>query len=148
MQPQIRSILAHVSQTHQTLLFSATWPKEIQALARDFMRSDSVRVNVGNSDVLVANKDVTQNVRVILESEKPDELAKELKEIVDDGGKEKHPKTIVFTAKKISCDSLANQLWDQGFSVDCLHGDRTQWERTKVMNAFKRGELRLLRSGW
>merc|ERR1719326_1034795 len=61
----------------------------------------------------------------------------------DLGGKQ-HPKVIVFTAKKISCNDLANQLWDDGFAVDCLHGDRPQWERTKVMNAFKDGTLRML----
>ena len=93
---------------------------------------------------MVANKDIKQEIMMISESEKPDALAKILKGIVDDGGKEKHGKSIVFTAKKISCDGLANQLWEQGFAVDCLHGDRTQWERTKVMNAFKRGDLRML----
>ena len=44
----------------------------------------------------------------------------------------------------MSCDHLANQLWDQGFAVDCLHGDREQWQRTKIMGAFKRGDLRLM----
>jgi len=46
--------------------------------------------------------------------------------------------------KKLSCDDLANQLWDDGYAVDSLHGDRAQWERTKVTNAFKSGVLRLL----
>ena len=151
---------------HQTLLFSATWPKEIQALANDFLQQP-VQVNVGEVNALNANKDIKQEVMMIQEGEKPDSLAKILKGILESGGKEKvrstihqqpsatttllysystltltrrfaprrpsqHEKTIVFTAKKISCDGLANQLWEQGFAVDCLHGDRTQWERTKV----------------
>ncbi|GMI02652.1 hypothetical protein TrVE_jg13815 [Triparma verrucosa] len=142
-EPQIRSIMAKVTAPHQTLLFSATWPKEIQALANDFLQ-EPVQVNVGEVNALNANKDIKQEVMMIQEGEKPDSLAKILKGILESGGKEKHEKTIVFTAKKISCDGLANQLWEQGFAVDCLHGDRTQWERTKVMNAFKRGDLRML----
>jgi len=55
-----------------------------------------------------------------------------------------HAKVIVFVARKVSCNSLANRLWDDGFAVDSLHGDRPQWERTQVMQAFKRGQLRLL----
>lgn len=62
---------------------------------------------------------------------------------VDLGGK-KHAKVIVFVAKKVACHELANQLWDEGFAVDSLHGDRPQWERTKVIGAFKDGTLRML----
>jgi ATP-dependent RNA helicase DDX5/DBP2 len=143
-EPQIRSILAKVTCEHQTLLFSATWPKEIQQLAMDFSNKP-VQINVGEVNMLVANKDIKQEIMMVQEAEKPDELAKILGDIVKESpSKETHKKTIVFTAKKISCDHLANQLWDQGFAVDCLHGDREQWQRTKIMNAFKRGELRLM----
>jgi ATP-dependent RNA helicase DDX5/DBP2 len=62
---------------------------------------------------------------------------------VDIGGK-KHAKVIVFVAKKYVAHELANQLWDEGFAVDSLHGDREQWERTKVISAFKQGTLRML----
>ena len=64
--------------------------------------------------------------------------------VVVAGGGKKHGKVIVFVAKKISCHDLANRLWDEGFAVDSLHGDRPQWERTKVMQAFKAGQLRML----
>jgi ATP-dependent RNA helicase DDX5/DBP2 len=94
---------------------------------------------------------------MISENDKYAKLTSILKELVDEGkpkdeangarhsatGKQ-HAKFIVFTARKHSCNDLANQLWDEGFSVDCLHGDRQQWERTKVMNAFKDGTLRML----
>jgi ATP-dependent RNA helicase DDX5/DBP2 len=62
---------------------------------------------------------------------------------VDLGGK-KHSKVIIFVAKKYMAHELANQLWEDGFAVDSLHGDRAQWERTKVIGAFKQGTLRLL----
>ena len=92
---------------------------------------------------------------MITEDEKVDRLETILKELtasaegnedksrVANGGKA-HAKVIVFVAKKISCNDLANKLWEDGFAVDCLHGDRPQWERSKVMGAFKNGTLRML----
>lgn len=42
---------------------------------------------------------------------------------------------IIFSSKKRNCDKLAQAAWDRGFAVDSLHGDREQWERTKVRTA-------------
>lgn len=93
------------------------------------------------------------------DSEKLDKLEIILKELTDEaeedksvvgdasriaGGGKAHAKIIVFVAKKISCHDLANKLWEDGFAVDALHGDRPQWERSKVMQAFKGGSLRML----
>lgn len=164
-EPQIRQVVDKIPTERQTLLFSATWPREIQRLAFDFLR-DPIQVNVGEADSLNANKDITQNIVMCSENEKFDNLVKILKELVEQGmpeseekaaksnnrfapkpvdlGGKKHPKIIVFTAKKISCNDLANSLWESGYAVDCLHGDRPQWERTKVINAFKDGTLRML----
>lgn len=164
-EPQIRSIIAKVPEKRQTLLFSATWPKEIQRLAFDFL-TDPIQVNVGEVGVLNANKDIKQHIHMIGESDKFDKLKEILTELTAEGvdeeaekksnaqagrrmppkdlGGKQHKKVIVFTAKKVSCNDLANSLWDDGFAVDCLHGDRAQWERTKVMNAFKDGSLRML----
>jgi len=154
-EPQIRSIVEKTnSATRQTLLFSATWPKEIQRLAHDFLK-DPVQINVGEVNALVANKDIKQTIYMVSEDEKIGKLESILKELTEgaegnedkarvaNGGKA-HPKVIVFVAKKISCNDLANKLWGDGFAVDCLHGDRPQWERSKVMGAFKGGTLRLL----
>ena len=136
------------------MLFSATWPKEIQRLAHDFLRNP-VQINVGEVNALVANKDIKQTIVMCSDNEKLEKLTEILKELVDAsgekdprshiaGGGKNHAKVIVFVAKKISCHDLANQLWNDGFAVDSLHGDRPQWERTKVMNAFKDGTLRML----
>lgn len=164
-EPQIRSIMSKVpdSSKRQTLLFSATWPKEIQKLAFDFL-SDPIQINVGEINVLNANKDITQNIIMCNDGDKLDKVKEILTDLVknaeqtedtktnggtpgrnpvDLGGK-KHSKVIVFVAKKYMAHDLANQLWEEGFAVDSLHGDRAQWERTKVINAFKQGTLRLL----
>jgi ATP-dependent RNA helicase DDX5/DBP2 len=122
---------------------------------------DPIQINVGEVNVLVANKDIDQKIIMVEEDEKFDRLKdilQELKESVlpppgeehkapgafNELGAPAHEKVIVFVAKKFSCNELANRLWDGGFAVDCLHGDRPQWERTKVMQAFKTGVLRIL----
>jgi ATP-dependent RNA helicase DDX5/DBP2 len=164
-EPQIRSIMKNVpdSSKRQTLLFSATWPKEIQRLAFDFLK-DPIQINVGEVNVLNANKDITQKIVMCSEDEKVDKLKAILTDLMNtvdkveekpaaasvrggqpmDLGGKKHAKIIVFVAKKYVAHELANQLWDEGFAVDSLHGDREQWERTKVISAFKQGALRML----
>lgn len=151
-EPQIRKIMAFLpkgDKRPQTMLFSATWPKEIQKLAFEFL-SKPVQVVVGSlteKDVPTANTDIKQNVISCSESDKPDELIKLMKSLMKDpnGDKTKDmPKMIIFLAKKISCDEIANELWSDGFAVDSIHGDRQQWERTKVINAFKSGVLNIL----
>lgn len=114
-----------------------------------------MQINVGEVDALVANKDIKQKIVMCSDNDKFDKLTEILKELVENsdvksdpknvaGGGKAHEKMIVFVAKKISCHDLANRLWDDGFAVDSLHGDRPQWERTRVMQAFKGGTLRLL----
>jgi len=166
-EPQIRSILSNVPEAtkRQTLLFSATWPKEIQKLAFDFL-NEPVQINVGEVNALNANKDITQNIIMLSDDEKHEKLKEILTQLVNsadeveetsapaptgrfapkpvDLGGKKHAKIIVFVAKKYVAHELANQLWDDGFAVDSLHGDRAQWERTKVIGAFKAGTLRML----
>lgn len=136
------------------MLFSATWPREIQALAREFLKPDAIQINVGEVDALVANKDISQHIKMVPEHSKHDTLIEILEELVStydnehstrpvNNGKE-HVKTIVFCSRKVSCHELANTLWDAGYAVDSLHGDRPQWERTSVMQAFRSSQLRLL----
>lgn len=72
-EPQIRSIVAKVPEQRQTLLFSATWPKEIQRLAHDFLK-DPIQINVGEVDALVANKDIKQHIHMLREDDKADKL--------------------------------------------------------------------------
>jgi len=166
-EPQIRSVIKNVPNARQTLLFSATWPSEIQNLAHDFL-TDPIQVNVGEVNALNANKDIKQHIMMCNEGDKRGKLIEILKELTAqdvpetketqelnssgrfgsrppvDLGCKKHAKVIIFTTRKITCSDLANQMRNDGFAVDCLHGDRAQWERTKVINAFKSGVLRML----
>lgn len=58
-EPQIRKIVKEIPRQRQTLMFTATWPKEVRKIAEDLLVK-AVQVNIGNSDQLVANKSITQ----------------------------------------------------------------------------------------
>jgi superfamily II DNA/RNA helicase len=138
----LRKIIGQVRPDRQLLLWSATWPKSVQKLARDFLTDDHIKVQVGSTK-LAANKKITQNVFVIEEREKEANLSKLL---VDIWGKISTPeatrqmeKTIIFTNKKYLCENLLNSLWDQNWSAVTIHGDKTQQERDKALADFKAG---------
>jgi superfamily II DNA/RNA helicase len=57
-EPQIRQIIAHIPKVRQTLMFSATWPREVKRLAGDFLK-DPIQITIG-SDELTANKRIEQ----------------------------------------------------------------------------------------
>jgi ATP-dependent RNA helicase DDX5/DBP2 len=58
-EPQIRAIVDEMSPQRQTLMYTATWPHEVRRIARDLL-NNPVQVNIGNSDQLSANKNITQ----------------------------------------------------------------------------------------
>ena len=123
--------------------FTATWPREIQTIAQEFLRNP-IEIKFGESNTLNANKAITQIVTVLKESEKTHELKKVLQMINPSGIPDELPKTIIFVARKTACDNLANEMWNAGFQVDSLHGDKEQFQRTKVMDTFKKSQIRVL----
>jgi ATP-dependent RNA helicase DDX5/DBP2 len=142
-EPQIRTIISKIPPKRQTMFFTATWPREVQALAREFL-NNPVEIKFGDVHNLNANKAIVQKILVIKEGEKYENLVKVLEELNPAGDKSKVPKTIIFVSRKSACDQLANDLWNAGYSVDSLHGDKQQFQRTKVMDSFKRSSIHIL----
>ena len=137
-EPQIRSIVSQVRPDRQTLLWSATWPKEVQGLARDFLNPDFIQVNIGALD-LQANKHITQLVEVVQdEREKNDRLFRYLRETVQSA------RTIIFVDTKKMADSLCRQLRQSGINALAVHGDKSQQERDFVVNEFKAGKAPIM----
>ncbi|KAJ3260241.1 hypothetical protein HK103_000876 [Boothiomyces macroporosus] len=138
----LRKIMAQIRPDRQLLLWSATWPKSVQRLARDFLSDDHIKVQIG-SQKLQANKNINQHVRVISESEKEDALCKLLVDIwnkipgPDDS--KKMERTIIFTNKKYQCENINNRLWNENWSSVTIHGDKTQQERDRALADFKSG---------
>ncbi|KAI8384981.1 P-loop containing nucleoside triphosphate hydrolase protein [Radiomyces spectabilis] len=135
-EPQVRSICDNVRPDRQTLLFSATFQKRIESLARQ-VTSDSIRISVGNAGQ--ANEDITQ-VAVVLEDEmlKWDWLMRRLAGFCVEGS------VIIFVSRKDAVSLLAENVGKAGFECGALHGDLMQFEREKVLRDFKANKFNIL----
>jgi len=137
-EPQIRKIVDQIRPDRQTLMWSATWPKEVRQLAEDFLR-EYVQINVGALQ-LSANHNILQIVDVCNDSEKEDKLVRLLEEIMS----EKENKTIIFVETKRRCDDLTRRMRRDGWPAMGIHGDKSQQERDWVLNEFKYGKAPIL----
>lgn len=136
-EPQIRRIVDQVRPDRQTLMWSATWPKEVQALARDYLK-DFVKVTIGSQE-LSANPNITQHVEVCEDYEKEQLLFRLLPQISYTGAK-----ILVFAETKRRVDDVARQLQRHGYSVLAIHGDKQQMERDRVLAQYKAGQAQIL----
>lgn len=123
-----------MSQERQTMMFSATFPNEIQRLAGDFLRN-YVFLAVGR--VGSAAQNIEQRVMYVEEQEKREYLLHEL-ENWGDG------RVLIFVETKRKADMLQRYLYDQRFYVSTIHGDRSQSEREEALNAFKSNRVQIL----
>ena len=128
-EPQVRTICSQVRPDRQTLMFSATWPKEIQNLASSFQR-DFIRIHVG-STMLLANPDVTQHFVHCTEDGKFFELKKLLQ-------LHNTRRVLVFCKTKRTADFLERQLRGQGVDAMAIHGDKEQKQREFILERFRR----------
>lgn len=142
-EPQIREVMRNLPRKHQTLLFSATMPEEIEALAQEYL-NDPVQVKVGKVSSPTAN--VSQVLEKVIESEKIDRLLSLLVEEASqaDGCGQAHPLTIVFVERKTRCDEVAEALVAQGLHAVALHGGRSQSEREAALRDFRKGSSNIL----
>ncbi|KZO90419.1 DEAD-domain-containing protein [Calocera viscosa TUFC12733] len=140
-EPQIRQVVENLPPNRQTLLWSATWPKEVQALARDFIHpTEHVHVTVGSHE-LEANKDVHQVVEHVEASGKPMALQNHLTRILTAQPK---AKVIIFVATKMTADMLHQGLAQGGYPVVTIHGDKTQDARDRNIDHFRAGRAQVL----
>ncbi|XP_077357150.1 putative ATP-dependent RNA helicase DDX5 isoform X1 [Festucalex cinctus] len=137
-EPQIRKIVDQIRPDRQTLMWSATWPKEVRQLAEDFLK-DYVQINVGALQ-LSANHNILQIVDVCSDGEKENKLIRLLEEIMS----EKENKTIIFVETKRRCDDLTRRMRRDGWPAMGIHGDKSQQERDWVLNEFKYGKAPIL----
>ncbi|CAJ1376130.1 unnamed protein product [Effrenium voratum] len=134
-EPQIRDIMKKVPKRRQTLMFSATWPEEVQQLAHDFLNMP-VHVQVGNPSSLSANEDISQQVWMLNSSDDKDAALVEALQLYGGPGQ----RILVFVAMKKQCDMLMRMLRKYGISADTMHSDKDQQQREEALQQFKSGE--------
>lgn len=130
----LRRIAKHIPLRRQTLMFSATMPKDITEIAETYLR-DPVKVQVAPPGK-PAEK-VTQGVHFIPNGDKARLLEDYLK---------KHPgeQALVFCRTKHGSDKLAKVLAQWGFRVGAIHGNRSQNQRDRILTEFKAGQVDVL----
>ncbi|KAL2528974.1 DEAD-box ATP-dependent RNA helicase 46 [Forsythia ovata] len=134
-EPQIRKIVKEVPTSRQTLMYTATWPKEVRKIAADLLVKP-VQINIGSVE-LSANKAITQYVEVVSPVEKHRRLEQILR------SQEPGSKIIIFCSTKKMCDQLARNLTRQ-FDAAAIHGDKSQGERDHVLSQFRTGRSPVL----
>ncbi|CAM0879821.1 unnamed protein product [Alopecurus aequalis] len=135
-EPQIRKIVKQVQPKRQTLMFTATWPREVRKIASDLL-TNPIQVNIGNTDQLVANKSITQLVEVTTSMEKQRRLDQIIR------SQEPGSKIIIFCSTKRMCDTLSRNLSRQ-YGASAIHGDKSQAERDSVLSEFRSGRCPVL----
>ncbi len=132
--PGVRRIIAKLPNRTQTLFFSATIAGAAGALANELL-SDPVRVNLAPTAATVDT--VRQSVYAV-------DQAKKTALLLDLLSDNSIYNAIVFTRTKARADRLAGALARNNVGAESIHGDRTQSQRTRALDAFKKGRYRVL----
>ena len=130
----IRKIIEHTSSQRQTLLFSATFSRQIKRLADDLLDSPKV-IEVARTNAVAEN--VTQVVHPVDRHRKRELLSHMI-------GAQNWRRVLVFTRTKHGANRLAEQLKSDGLSSDTIHGNKSQGARARALDSFKRGKVRVL----
>lgn len=130
----IKEILSHVPNDRKMLMFSATMPKEIADISKQFMH-DPVEFVVGNRN------EGAKNVRHIYYMVKAHDKYLALKRVVDNS-----PDIygLIFCKTKKETQEIADKLIADGYNADCLHGDLSQAQRDLAMKKFRDHVTQLL----
>jgi superfamily II DNA/RNA helicase len=129
--PDLKRILALLPKQRQTLMFSATFSNEIKKLADDFLTNPQL-IEVARSNA--TNDNVSQKAYKVDQSDKEALLIQLLKEA-------DAKQVIIFSNTKITASRLSRHLVKAGISADAIHGDKSQQERIKTLDAFKAGSV-------
>jgi superfamily II DNA/RNA helicase len=134
--PDVERLLRRTPETRQTMLFSATMPAAIVALARTHMRHP---MNI-RAEASADNQTVPATAQFIYQAhdlDKPEIIGRVLQA-------EDAEKIIVFTRTKRQAQRVADDLVERGFSASALHGDMAQVAREKALTRFREDKLRVL----
>ena len=132
--PDLQRILSYLPKQRITLLFSATFSPEIKRLASSYLQ-DPVTIEVARSNATAST------VEQHFYSVGADDKRRALHQILKTRGMKQ---AFVFVNSKLGCARLARSLEKEGLKTTALHGDKSQDERLKALEAFKSGDVDLL----
>lgn len=132
--PDLQRILSYLPKQRTTLLFSATFSPEIKRLANSYLQ-DPITIEVARSNATAST--IEQRFYRVEEDDKRQALKQLLRE-------KDVKQAFVFLNSKLGCARMARALERDGLKAAALHGDKSQDERLKALDAFKKGEVDLL----
>ncbi len=131
----IESILSNLNEDRQTLLFSATMPRQIKNLAKNYMKPDIEHIAIAKKSMTVSK--IKQYYFLVNQSNKLESLCRILD--VDNP-----TSAILFCKTKKGVDELVDALQGKGYVVEGMHGDMKQSQRLNTLKKFKSGNLNFL----
>ncbi|ORZ37488.1 P-loop containing nucleoside triphosphate hydrolase protein [Catenaria anguillulae PL171] len=146
-EPQVMKIVNNVRPNRQTVLFSATFPRQMEALARKILRRP-LEITVGGKSVVTST--VTQMVEVISDGDKGkylkllDLLGRWYSGQGGAGAGEDGSRILIFVDRQESADDLLNLLFKRGYVCNSLHGGKDQADRDSTISDFKAGVFPIL----
>ncbi|KFZ01210.1 hypothetical protein V501_10142 [Pseudogymnoascus sp. VKM F-4519 (FW-2642)] len=132
-EPQVMKIFANIRPNRQTIMFSATMPRIMDALAKKTL-NDPVEITVGGRSVVAP--EITQIVEVREEDDKFIRLLELLGELYD---KDEDARTLVFVDRQEKADDLLKDLMRKGYPCMSIHGGKDQIDRDSTIDDFKAG---------
>ena len=136
-EPQITRILSRIRPERQTVLFSATFPKTMEALARKAL-TKPIEIIVGGRSVVAP--EITQIIEVRPESAKFKRALHLLGELF----KEDDVRCLIFVERQETADGLLKEFLNAGYPTGSIHGGREQIDRDQAINDFKAGVFSIL----
>ncbi|KAJ5946602.1 Pre-mRNA-processing ATP-dependent RNA helicase prp5 [Penicillium verhagenii] len=134
-EPQVMKIMANVRPDRQTVLFSATFPRNMEALARKTLKKP-VEIVVGGKSVVAP--EITQIVEVRNEDQKFFRLLELLGNLYEDDANE-DARALIFVDRQESADNLLKELMRKGYPCMSIHGGKDQIDRDSTIEDFKAG---------
>ncbi len=131
--PDIKKIIQLIPKERQTLMFSATIPKNIVKVAESYLNNPK-KITIGKENNIPKN--IKQEVKKVKPNEKYDELKKELMS--------RKGSILVFMKTKHGSDRLAKRLKDQEIISEAIHGDLSQNKRNKIIQRFRNNKFNIL----
>lgn len=145
-EPQLREILPLIRPDRQVLMWSATWPKEVQNLAYTYLGT-FIQVNIGSME-LTTNKKIKQVFEFCENEQKETLLAGILEKLWndshEDASKRFMPRCLVFTNTKRMADELVYKMKQDQWPAEAIHGDKSQMDRDRILDNFKNGRKPIL----
>lgn len=132
--PQLKFIQNTLRGQRQTMMFSASFSKQVESIAELFFQKQAYMIRTAQAEEPVTS--LKQKILYMDRTQKQDRLLDELN--ATKGG------VIVFTSNRESCETIGQHLEDYGYSSDMIHGELTQGHRNRVIREFRNGEIRIV----